>query len=259
LEQKSNIFSLTIGQNKPIFGKNNMGIITPTLNFTQKKETFMKTNVLMERDLTVLETKFGIIHQRTKDGYLSLTDLLAVGNKYRAQNGKQPLNWQIYKKTKQAKEFIAELESMYGKVYYSSHGRGKHSWVHPFLFIDVALNIDPKFKIIAYKWVYDRLIELRNASGDSYKLMVGSLWKHCNRKDLFPKAIKNLALRIKKEIGVESWERASQEQLRMRDDLHEEIATIASVVRDNKHAVDFAFATFREKQKNKLKLLKKSL
>ena len=40
--------------------------------------------------------------------------------------------------------------------------------MHPYLFIDFALWINPKFKLQVIKFVYDELIKQRNDAGDNY-------------------------------------------------------------------------------------------
>jgi hypothetical protein len=49
--------------------------------------------------------------------------------------------------------------------------------MHPFLFIDFAMWINPKFKYEVIKFVYDRLIQYRNDAGDAYKEMAKAIAK----------------------------------------------------------------------------------
>ncbi len=106
-------------------------------------------------------------------------------------------NEKAWFKNKSTKEFIAELEAKYGKVKISARGRGKHTWVHPLLFIDMALAIDPKLKIEVYEWMFDNLIKFRNEGGDSYKKMCGSLYARATSKTNFPLYISDVAKKIK--------------------------------------------------------------
>ena len=53
-------------------------------------------------------------------------------------------------------------------------GRGQHLWVHPLLFIDMALWLNPKLKLEVYEWLFDKLLMYRNDSGDSFKRMCGA-------------------------------------------------------------------------------------
>ena len=98
----------------------------------------MKTEVIMQRDL------FGMpISQKSKTEFFSATDLVKAGNRWRMINGLTPFNEKAWMQNKGTQEFIAELESKFGKVKISARGRGQHTWIHPLLFIDMALAISP--------------------------------------------------------------------------------------------------------------------
>ena len=124
----------------------------------------MKTEVLLKRELFGME-----ITQKSKSEFFSATDLSKVGTKWRRTNKLSDLNLSAYLSQKGTKEFINELEKKTGsKVVIKNRGRGVHTWVHPYLFIDIALAISPVLKIEAYEWLFDSLIKYRNDSGDSY-------------------------------------------------------------------------------------------
>lgn len=73
-------------------------------------------------------------------------------------------------KNKSTIEFIETLEKEIGtKAIIVGRGSKAENWVHPFIFIDLALAISPVLKVKVYRWVYDNLIKYRNDSGDSYK------------------------------------------------------------------------------------------
>lgn len=88
--------------------------------------------------------------------------------------------------------------------------------------------ISPDFKIQVYKWLYDNLLVFRDTSGDSYKLMAKT-YKH-NNPDLNPAAlgkdISYIAKRIKTFLQVDDWNKASEEQLKKRDIIHNKIITL---------------------------------
>ena len=50
-------------------------------------------------------------------------------------------------------------------------------WMHPYLFIDFAMWINPTFKVKVIKFVYDQLIEYRNDAGNTYKEMASAICK----------------------------------------------------------------------------------
>lgn len=195
----------------------------------------MKTEVIMKRELFGEE-----ISQKSKSEFFSATDLVRAGNKWRILNGIQPFNMIEWLRQKSTKEFISELESKYGKVKISAKGRGSHTWVHPFLFIDMALAINPKLKIEVYGWLYDQLLKYRNDSGDSYKKMTGALFLNHSNKSTFTKYIKEVAEKIRKSCNVEDWQSASEIQLELRDKIHENIALLCDVLKDNDQAVKIA-------------------
>ena len=201
----------------------------------------MKTEVLMEREL------FGMtIHQKSKSEFFSATDLERAGNKWRAINGLSVFDKSDYFNQKGTKEFINSLEEKFGKVKISGRGRGNHTWVHPFLFIDIALAISPKLKIEAYSWMFDNLIKYRNDSGDSYKKMCGALFIYAKNKSLFQVNISKIADIIKIECGVKDWETATEAQLKLRDRIHENVALLCDVLQDSNQALSIGIKKAKE-------------
>jgi len=193
----------------------------------------MKTEVVMKREL------FGqTISQKSKSEFFSATDLIRAGNKYRAMNDLPFVNIQQYWANSSNQEFMKELESQYGKIRTDGRGRGNHTWVHPLLFIDMALWLNPRLKVEIYKWLQDHLLQFRNDSGDSYKIMVGSLYKIAKNKSEFPKNISLVAKRIKLECGVKEWETATEQQLKLRDKMHDYISFACDMVKDANAAIE---------------------
>lgn len=185
----------------------------------------MLTEVKMKREL------FGeIIQQSSKNEFFSATDLIRAGNKWRRANGLSDFNLSLYLTSKSAKEFIEELEKKYGNCIVKGRGRSSNTWVHPLLFIDVALSINPKLKVEVYGWLFDNLIKYRNDSGDSYKEMASALYvRHSNHKE-FPKFIQDVANQIRVSCGVNDWQEATEEQLKMRDRIHHNVKLLSRVL-----------------------------
>jgi hypothetical protein len=206
----------------------------------------MKTQVIMKREL------FGVeISQKSKTEFFSATDLVRAGNQWRASNGMELFKMSEWLRRKSTKEFISELEDKYGKVKISGRGRGNHTWVHPLLFIDMALAISPKLKIEVYEWLFDHLIKYRNDSGDSYKEMCGYLFVHHPNKQTFASYIAKIAIDIQKKLGVSNWQIATEKQLEQRDRIHRDIAILADVLNKNDEAVRIALSRIDNKQKDK--------
>lgn len=192
----------------------------------------MKTEVIMKRALFGKE-----ISQKSKSEFLSATDLVKAGNKWRILNDKPIFMLKTWLASKNTKEFIQELENEYGKVIIRAKNQNFHTWMHPFLIIDLALAIDPKLKIEVYKWLYDELLKYRNSSGDSYKKMSGALFINCRNKRFFTNEIKDTAHKIKEACGVDDWQSASKEQLELRNKIHNNIALLCDVLKNNTDSV----------------------
>lgn len=195
----------------------------------------MKTEVIMKREIFGKE-----ISQKSKTEFFSATDLERAGNLWRFQNNMPKFNMNMWFSSKETKSFIKSLEKKFGLVKINSKGKNSHTWIHPYLFIDMALAISPDLKIEVYSWLYDHLIKYRNDSGDSYKKMCGALYENTKSKTKFYKEISEIAEKIKKHCGVLSWEKASESQLKLRDKIHENIALLCDVLKHNEKAVELA-------------------
>jgi len=203
----------------------------------------MKTEVIMKREIFNKE-----ISQKSKSGFFSATDLIKAGNKWRSENGIDLFNLTAWFQQKNVKIFIKTLENEFGRVKISGRGRGKHTWVHPFLFIDIALAINPELKIKVYKWLYDELLKYRNSSGNSYKKMCGALYCNQSNKSEFRNYIIEIANKIKKACDVDDWQKATEKQLKLRDKIQENIFVLSDVMRHNDNLVDIAIQKAKQIQ-----------
>lgn len=196
----------------------------------------MVTEVMMQREL------FGMpIRQKSKSEFLSVTDLVKAGNKFRIMAGKAAFNLDQYFKNSSTVEFIEELERRNREpVKVSIKGRNGQTWVHPFLFLDVALHIDPALKVEVYSWLMDHLLAYRNDSGDSYKKMAGALYAISSNKAGFPKLIVEVCKQIQAECNCADWNKATEAQLKLRDKIHENIYLLSDVLKDIKSVVSVA-------------------
>jgi hypothetical protein len=192
----------------------------------------MKTQVLMKREL------FGIeISQQSKTEFFSATELVAAGNKWRRNNNLSEFNLSQYLKSVSFIEFKNELENKYGNTIISSRGRNSNTWVHPLLFIDIALAINPKLKVEVYEWLFDNLIKFRNDSGDSYKEMASAIYLRYPNKREYPNYIQKVASFIKSELKVNDWQTANELQLKKRDHIHNSIRLLCNVLNNTDEAV----------------------
>lgn len=201
-----------------------------------------KTLQLVDKTLETVNVIFDTpINYCEETGMYSATDLVRAGNIWRHNNKKPMFNFSQWLNRRVTEEFIEELTKKYGKCVIKGRGRNSQTWVHPLIFIDLALSIDPKLKIEVYEWLFDHLIKNRNESGDSYKKMCGTLYVRHARKQAFPKFIGDIATRIKIHCGCDDWQEANEQQLKLRDKLHNDIALLADVLNNNDEAVRLAF------------------
>lgn len=148
----------------------------------------MKTNQVMIRPMG----EFKVI-QRTKDAFFSATDLLKQWNKYSGQQ-KQIVH---YTDNSSTEEFIKALisEEMFkerNSVLIQSRGKNGGTWMHPLLFIDFAMWLNPAFKVKVLKFVYDEMIKFRNLAGDAYPTMCKAV-SSILPDDIFKQKVRDLA------------------------------------------------------------------
>lgn len=210
----------------------------------------MKTEVIMKRNL------FGCdIKQKSKSGLFSATDLIKAGNKWRAINNMPLFDFHSWRNKVSTKEFLDEVKEKFGVSIISGMGRGNDSWVHPYVFIDIALAIDPKLKVEVYGWLFDSLLMFRNDSGDSYKKMCGALFENTRVKSSFSQEIIRIADTIREECGVKDWQKATEDQLKLRDKIHEYVSLFCDMFHNNnEEAVRLGILKakeFMDKEKNK--------
>lgn len=139
----------------------------------------MKTNQVMIRPMGVFS-----VEQRTKDSKFNATALLKQWNKtvkngdvliphldgvlkYKEKDLYDYMNIGPTKdliKVVMAKEGLSEQR----KVVNTTRGKYGGTWLHPIMFVDFCMWINPSFKYDVIKFVYDRMIEFRNNAGDAY-------------------------------------------------------------------------------------------
>lgn len=130
--------------------------------------------------------------QRTKDGFFNATELLKQWNKF--YNSDKRI--QSYFENTSTASFINALiseEKLNSKksCYLTTRGKNGGTWMHPLLFIDFAMWLNPAFKVKVLKFVYDKMIQYRNDAGDAYREL-GSAVNRIVPKDFMPKAMKKI-------------------------------------------------------------------
>lgn len=125
----------------------------------------MKSNQLLTRKMGDFD-----VCQRTQDGMFNATALLHQWNS--ANGDKKEIN--KFFDNNSTKEFIDALikeENLNTQNSAYLKSRGKYSggtWMHPILFTDFAMWLNPTFKVKVLKFVTDQLLKYRNDAGDGY-------------------------------------------------------------------------------------------
>lgn len=124
------------------------------------------------------------VEQRTKDGMFNATALLKQWNEQDGVAQRKLDNYFASSKTVEFIETIMNRENLHTpKMVYvksrASRGNQVGTWMHPLLFIDFAMWINPSFKYDVLKFVYDRMLVYRNEAGDAYKALSSAMNKIC--------------------------------------------------------------------------------
>lgn len=151
----------------------------------------MKTNNVILRPMGEFK-----VAQRTKDGFFNATELLKAWN-FSTSSQKQMSH---YTDNVSTNEFINALlieENLKERDSVLIQNRGKNggTWMHPLLFVDFAMWINPSFKVKVIKFVYDQMIKYRNDAGDAYKRLADSVQKIVP-KSFMPVAMSNISKAI---------------------------------------------------------------
>jgi hypothetical protein len=153
----------------------------------------MKTNVVMKRPFVGFD-----VLQRTSDGYFEANDFLNEWSARNKDKGRRRLN--EFLNSPKTKSFIETIESeefsemrktdeLENQVVIkikpktlSNGGRVRGAvWMHPLLFIDFAMYLNPKFKYKVLKFVYDEMILYRKKAADSYKKLSEAVYDLLDR------------------------------------------------------------------------------
>lgn len=150
----------------------------------------MKTNQIMIRQMGEFSVK-----QRTKDGFFNATELLKQWNRVSGMK-KEVTKFLGLGSTSELVKIIMEREDLHTQdsTYVksrASRGDNAGTWMHPVLFIDFAMWINPSFKYDVIKFVYDDMIRYRNLAGDSYKELASAISKIVP-KTFIPKAMQKV-------------------------------------------------------------------
>jgi hypothetical protein len=173
--------------------------------------------------------------QRTKDGYFDANSLL---NQWNSKKDNPERKMSRFLESPKTKEFIneisndspsAEMHDGFITAFYLKKGRNTEKgrtkdevWMHPYLFIDFAMWLNPKFKLSVIKFIYDQLIEQRTLAGDNYKSLSSSLTKLKGYS--FQEVAKAIQWIVYNKTGKDLRQTATQEQLQEINDIQTKLA-----------------------------------
>lgn len=128
--------------------------------------------------------------QRTSDGFFDGAALLYQWNKVKGNPDRKMAR---FLESSETKGFLEALEddlknqsaNMHNadiQVFKKVKGRATRNgrtkdqvWMHPYLFIKLAMWINPKFELQVIKFVYDELIKNRHLAGDNYNVLTSAI------------------------------------------------------------------------------------
>lgn len=122
-----------------------------------------------------------VVEQRTKDAFFNATSLLKQWNE---QTGVTQRHLDKYFTSSKTVEFIQTIMKRENlntpkMVYLKSRGRNGGTYMHPILFIDFCMWINPSFKYDVLRFVYDKMLTYRNEAGDAYRELASAMGKIC--------------------------------------------------------------------------------
>lgn len=148
----------------------------------------MTTNQKMQRRMGSIS-----IYQRTKDGFFDATSLLREWN---SQTGmqKQVAHYFELSATQEFVSTIMQRENLKERksVFIIGRGKGGGTWMHPLLFIDFAMWINPSYRYDVLRFVFDQMLKFRNDAGEAYKEMSAAIATIVD-KNLMQQAMKKVA------------------------------------------------------------------
>ena len=154
----------------------------------------MKTNQVLTRTMGEFS-----VYQRPSDGMFNATSLLKQWNSLSPTERKMDNYFTLQGTGEFVNTIIAKENLHTPKLVYvksrASRGLNSGTWMHPLLFIDFAMWINPEFKYDVLKFVYDQLVEYRNQAGNSYRRMCERIAQVSKKGDI-PKNISRIATAV---------------------------------------------------------------
>lgn len=192
----------------------------------------MKTRVFMKRELMGLP-----VRQDSKTGMFNANDIHEIGNRHRKAAGLSEKQLAAYFNLGSTTELIDavcfEDNLTSDDVKVSRRGKNGGTWLHPVLFVDIAMWYSPTLKVRILRWVIDGLLSARLESGGSFKEMNKVLTKYFPREFDSPLAYMQAANQVANACLVgtqkDKWQKASEDQLKLRNKIQENVCILADM------------------------------
>lgn len=195
----------------------------------------MKTTQIMKRDF------FGKdVRQDHKTGFLCITDFINIANQWRKENGigkkeQSPKILGKFFELEGSKDFITELaieeNCLQKDLKVVKRGSLTGTWVHPSLFLKIALWTSPKLEVKVYRWIMDELLSSRDSGGESFKDMMSILknrYPEMTQNPIWYKRVSRVIYNLCEVQGKDKdrWNSATVEQLKKREQIHEQLVLL---------------------------------
>lgn len=169
------------------------------------------------------------VFQRTKDSYFSATKL---SKQWNSANGTRK-DVSDFLRLSNTKELLTAIYSEMDDTgipvskdgaFIMTRGKGVNqgTWMHPYLFIDFAMWLNPKFKLQVIKFIHDQLIEFRHGAGDNYRELSSAVQRLDNIN--YPNMARGLNYIVFGKHDKELRQNATEVQLKELQDLQKNLA-----------------------------------
>lgn len=140
--------------------------------------------------------------------------------------------------------------------------RGKYNggtWMHPLLFIDFAMRLNPSFKVKVLRFVYDQLIQYRNDAGDAYKEMAEAIQSIVPANESVMRSIKyvghavNIVIYGKHERGIRN-KQAEEDKMKELVELEKDVTKLINkkFIKSTSQLREYLLSEYRERHEPKL-------
>lgn len=187
--------------------------------------------------------KNGVMAVNRDNGMVNLNEMIAVGNKYRAERGMLPLTIEEYLRRKETWEFIEVLDFKSGnfpelefddrgRIVYSemikqteliASRRGRYGGTYGDLYValDIATWMNPEFKMEVYKtFLEQKIVGVRNSGADKFREFTEKMT--AKFKDIRTSDYVNVAVEMNRKVNgeyVKGWDHQNadteKQQLRL--------------------------------------------